>query len=289
VVVASKTKKRQQKRAHVPPSPARRTTRAHARPSRPAAAEAPQAKTQDTRGLGSLSPRQIYAYAVGLALVVAALLIGLSQISAHRGTKVSQPAPTVAVPGAAESAALLNGIPQQGNVLGSPDAPVRLIEYADPQCPYCAQYAVSVMPTLIRDYVRPGKVQLEFRGLGFLGPDSGTALATAAAAGLQNRFWNVIDLLYLNQGTENSGWVTDSLLRSIVTSAGADADRVFADRTSSGVTSTINGWSTQAQTAGVNSVPNFFYGRRGGPLTPLSLSAIAVPELRAALDRALQG
>jgi protein-disulfide isomerase len=234
-----------------------------------------------------MAPRQIYAVAIGLAFVIAALLIGLSQLSAHRGA--SQPAPTAAVPGAGATAALLKGIPQHGNVLGSPNAPIRLIEYADPQCPYCAEYTLNVMPTLIRDYVRPGKVQLEFRGLWFLGQDSGTALATATAAGLQNRFWNVIDLLYRNQGTENTGWVTDSLLRSIVTAAGANADQVFADRTSSGVNSTIRTWSTQAANAGVNSVPTFYYGSRGGPLRPLTLSAIAVPEFRAALDRAVNG
>jgi protein-disulfide isomerase len=242
------------------------------------------------RDVHTTSPRRIYVYAFGVAVVVAGVLIGLSQISAHRSTKgpASQPTPTASVPGAAETAALLQGIPQHGNVLGSPNAPVRLIEYADPQCPYCAQYALNVMPTLIRDYVRPGKVQLVFRGLWFLGQDSGTALATATAAGLQNRFWNVIDLLYRNQGPENA-WVTDSLLRSIVTAAGANADRVFAARTSAGVNSTIRTWSTLAQNAGVNSVPNFFYGRQGGPLSSLSLSAIAVPEFRAALNGALKG
>jgi protein-disulfide isomerase len=287
LVVASKTKKRQRKRARVPPSQSRRTTAAHARP---AAAPRPRAKQHAVHRVGVTSPRRLYAYAVGAAVVAATVLIGLSQISAHRSTQGSaaQLEPAAGVAGSAETAALLDGIPQHGNVLGSSKAPVRLIEYADPQCPYCAEYALNVMPTLIRDYVRPGKVQLVFRGLGFLGQDSGTALATTTAAGLQNRFWNVLDLLYRNQGPENSGWVTDSLLRSIVTAAGANADRVFAARGSTRVSSTIKTWSTLAQNAGVNSVPNFSYGRRGEPLNSLTLSAIAVPEFRAALDRALK-
>ena len=280
--VASKTKRRSRQSAHVPPTQSRRPTKSHAQP---AVAPKPQPQAPAGRGLSSLTPRQIYAFAIGLALVVAALLIGLSQLSAHRSTNASPPTPTA--PGAGATAAMLNGIPQHGNLLGSPNAPVRLVEYADPQCPYCAAYAVNVLPTLVRDYVRPGKVQLEFRGLGFLGPDSGKALTTATAAGLQNRLWNVVDLLYKNQGTENTGWVTDPLLRSIVTSAGANADQVFADRTSSGVNSTIKGWSTLAQSAGVNSVPSFFYGRRGGPMKPLTLSALAMPEFRTALDQAL--
>lgn len=190
--------------------------------------------------------------------------------------------------GVSETAALLGGIPQHGNVLGSPAAPVRLVEYADPQCPYCAVYARDVLPTLIRDYVRPGKVQLVFRGLWFLGPDSGTALRTAVAAGAQNRFWNVLELLYRNQGPENA-WVTDELLRAIVAGAGADTARVFAARDGAPVAATIDAWAARAQADGVNGVPTFFFGRRGGTLEPLTLTAIAPPEFRAALDGALQG
>ena len=103
---------------------------------------------------------------------------------------------------------MLDGIPQRGNLLGSATAPIRLVEYADPQCPYCAQYARDVFPILVREYVRAGKVEMEFRGLWFLGPDSGSALSTASAAGAENRFWNVLDLLYRNQGPENA-WVSD--------------------------------------------------------------------------------
>ena len=219
-------------------------------------------------------------------MLVGALLIALSQISVHRDT-TSPSSSSVSVAGVAETASLLGGIPQHGNVLGSPNAPVRLIEYADPQCPYCAMYALTVLPALIRDYVRPGKVQLVFRGLEFLGPDSNTALRTATAAGAQNRFWNVIDLLYRNQGSENA-WVNDELLRAIVTGAGANANRAFAARDSSAVASTIGRWSTLAQTDGVSGVPTFFYGRRSGGMSRLALTAIAVPEFRAALDRALK-
>lgn len=35
----------------------------------------------------------------------------------------------------------------------------------------CAQFAVDVLRTIVRDYVHTGKVQLVFRGLAFLGPD----------------------------------------------------------------------------------------------------------------------
>ena len=35
-----------------------------------------------------------------------------------------------------------------------------LVEFADLQCPFCKQYATDVLPTVVRDYVRTGKVRL---------------------------------------------------------------------------------------------------------------------------------
>jgi protein-disulfide isomerase len=266
--VASKAKRRAGGRPAQPRGPGRR--------QRPVVAPRPRLQPAS----------RLYAYAFAAAIVAGALLIALSQISAHRGSSAAAPPSRAGVPGAAATGKLFRGIPQHGNVLGSPTAPVQLIEYADPQCPYCAQYARDVLPTLIRDYVRPGKVQLVYRGLWFLGNDSGVALATAAAAAEQGRFWNVIDLLYRNQGPENA-WVNDRLLRSIVIAAGADADRVFAARKQPAVLGTVDSWSAQAQAQGVRSVPTFFYGRRGGTMNRLALTAIDVPEFRTALDWAL--
>jgi protein-disulfide isomerase len=183
---------------------------------------------------------------------------------------------------------MLDGIAQRGNVLGSPTAPVRLVEYADPQCPFCAVYARDVLPTLVREYVRTGKVQLVFRGLAFLGPGSVTALRTAAAASSENKMWNVLELLFRNQGPENA-WVTDELLRSIVVAAGADADRVVAERDGAAVGSMIDSWARTAQTGGVQGVPAFFVGRGGASLQRVAPRQLAVPEFRAALDAALAG
>lgn len=230
------------------------------------------------------SPGRLYAYALAAAVLAGALMIALSLISANRDEEaVATPSQGVAVTGIAETAAMLDGIPQRGNVLGAPRAPFQLVEYSDLQCPFCAQFAVEVLPTVVRDYVRTGKLQLVFRGLAFLGEDSVTALRTTTAAGNQNRLWNVSELLYANQGPENA-WVTDELLRSTVTAAGASATQVFAERDGTDVTTAIDEWTQQAQADGVQGVPAFFIGRRGGPFQPLPIGAISVSEFRAALD-----
>ena len=124
----------------------------------------------------------------------------------------------------------LSGIPQEGRILGSPDATATLIEYADPQCPACRLYTEEFFPTVVNEYVRPGKVATEFRGFPFIGDDSVKAYRFLLAAAEQNKLWDLQEALYRNQGAERSGWVTDDLLRRLAGDiSGLDVDRLFAD------------------------------------------------------------
>jgi protein-disulfide isomerase len=95
-----------------------------------------------------------------------------------------------------------------------------MVEFVDLQCPFCAQYTRDVLPTLINRYVRPGKLSIELRPLTFIGDDSRVAGQAAAAAAQRNRLWQFADLFYLNQGPENSGYVTADFLRSLARGAG---------------------------------------------------------------------
>ena len=79
------------------------------------------------------------------------------------------------------------------------------------------------------EYVASGKVRVVFRGLAFLGPDSDKAFRAALAAAEQDGLWNVVHGLFTSQGAENSGWVTDGLLRSLGRDAGIDADAFRAE------------------------------------------------------------
>lgn len=50
-----------------------------------------------------------------------------------------------------------------GWLIGNPDAPVKLIEYASYTCPHCAHFAAEGLPVVRRDYIATGKVSLELR------------------------------------------------------------------------------------------------------------------------------
>jgi len=199
------------------------------------------------------------------------------------------PAPGFKVSGGAATAKLFGGIPQTKNVLGNPKAPVTMIEFADLQCPFCRDYALNALPTIVRDYVRPGKVKLVFAGIAFIGPDSETALRATYAAGLQNRLWNFLDLLYRNQGAENSGWVTDPLLRAAAQAIpGVDVGTLLSARRTTEVDNALLATQQQASSARVSSTPSFFAGPTGGTLNRINLTSLGPSAFRPTLDALLK-
>ena len=179
--------------------------------------------------------------------------------------------------GSSFSSRLFAGIPQHGTVLGRPDAPVRIVEFADLQCPYCQEYTAQALPQLVRDYVRTGKAQMQFENLSFIGPDSVRAGRVAAAAAAQNKLWNFVDLVYLNQGTENTGYATPSYLRRVLQAIpGLDvAGALHASETPAAEAALADATTVAAQD-GINATPSFLIGPRDGPLRqfqPPSLTA----------------
>jgi protein-disulfide isomerase len=183
----------------------------------------------------------------------------------------------------------LEGIPQERTVLGAPAAELTLIEYADLQCPACQSYALGVLPAVVDEYVRPGGVKTEFRGVAFLGPDSEKALRFVLAAGLQDRLWNLQEALYRHQGGENEGWVTDDLVRELASQIpGLDVERMFDDAESAEVTAMLAESAAQAEAAQIPGTPTFFL--QVGDAEPYFVHAGVDPaKLTAALDDALAG
>ena len=192
-----------------------------------------------------------------------------------------------AVPGTADVNARLRGIPQHGPWLGKPTAPVLLVEYVDLQCPFCARFSQQTLPPILRGYVRTGRVRILFRGLAFLGSDSTKALQWTFGAGAQNRLWNVLELLFANQGRENSGWVTEQLLHGVARSVpGLDLQRLHRDAARSGLL--VASAASAAKAAKVPGTPYLEAGRSLAALRPLPLASLDAADLAAQLDRLLR-
>ena len=191
--------------------------------------------------------------------------------------------------GGPEVAALFRGIPQHGVALGRATAPVTLVEFADLQCPYCARWERNVLPEIVRKYVRPGKVRLVFSGVAFIGPASVTAFRTVLAAGFQNRLWNVVELVYLNQGAENSGWFTTSFVRRIGAEVpGLDVETLLKARGAPAVERQRASATQLAQAVGVYETPFFAVGRTNESLRPLAVGALTPRAIEPSLDELLR-
>ena len=245
--------------------------------------QAPRVRKSTARPGRPLSRRALLGGAIGVAAVAAGLLVLVTAL----GGKSSTPS-SGGIVGGAETSALLAGIPQHGNALGSPKAPVTLVEFADPQCPYCGEWARGALPDLVRQYVRTGRVRVVFNGMSFVGPDSELALRTALAAGQQNRLWHVLDLLYRNQGTENTGWVTEGLLAGIGAAVpGLDGPRMLAQRDAPDVSAALDAAAANADTHGINSTPSFLAGPTGGRLEAVPVASLDLAGIAPALDRLL--
>jgi protein-disulfide isomerase len=218
--------------------------------------------------------------AFGLAVAVAVALVVVAVV-ARNDNESAPPSSTPAVD--------LVGIPQRGAVLGAPDATVTLIEYADLQCPACGAYTEGVLPAVVTQYVRRGRVKTEFRGVAFIGPDSLKALRFVYAAGLQDHLWDLQEALYRNQGGENDGWVTDDLVRELGGQIeGLDVDRLFADAESSEVASLVDEAEAQADAAQIPGTPALFLQVGDGEPELVSVGVDSA-KLAAALDDALAG
>lgn len=121
----------------------------------------------------------------------------------------------VHVSGVTDANRYFGGVPQEGDRLGSSNAPVTIQIFNDMQCANCREDFLGTIPTLAEDYARPGDVQLLYRHysnsenvqqLGFYG---------AEAAAAQNYGWQYTYLFFVNQGEANHFGVNQDFLDSI--------------------------------------------------------------------------
>jgi protein-disulfide isomerase len=230
----------------------------------PQAPPPPRAKGRGRRA----SPKVLIGVGVAAALVVLAIVLALVLTGGGSSSEATETPETGSLtnslPGADDVQQSLSGIPQDGSVLGSPDAPVTLVEYVDLQCPFCQQFETSVMPTLITRYVHDGKLKVDTRIVAFIGPDSERGRAAALAAGDQGKLSNFVQLLYLNQGAENSGWLDEDMVRRAAASIpGLDVTRLLSDRDSGTVSDEAAKVEEQASSDGVQATPTILVGKTG--------------------------
>jgi protein-disulfide isomerase len=102
-----------------------------------------------------------------------------------------------------DQALLTSGAPQ-GFVMGSPTAPVEIVEYGDFECGWCAQFATVTEPDVRQRLVQTGKAR--FRFVDFPLPMHRNTISAHLAAGCaadQNKFWEMHDRIFQGQNQWN--------------------------------------------------------------------------------------
>jgi len=142
--------------------------------------------------------------------------------------------------------------------LGDPNAPIKLEEYADFQCPACGAYARGTIKQIEEKYVANGTVQIIFRHFAFIGEESVRAAEAAECANEQGKFWEMYDTLFNNQAGENQGAFADDKLSGFAQGLGLDMSKFSTCFSSGKYRASIQSETANGQLRGVSSTPTSF-------------------------------
>jgi protein-disulfide isomerase len=120
-----------------------------------------------------------------------------------------------------------------GLTMGDPNAPVKVVEFADFQCPGCGSYWSTTEATVIQNYIETGKVFYTYSPFSFVGSfvqnnpwDESIKSAEAAyCANDQGKFWDYRDYIFANQNGENQGTYSEKTLLAFASKLSMDMDK----------------------------------------------------------------
>ncbi len=201
----------------------------------------------------------------------------------------------------------IGGVAQNGNVLGSPAAPVTIAYFGDLECPICQEFTVGAegsegaLPQLIQKWVRAGKVKIEYRSLstatgnaerGGSEPEGtfNRQQSAALAAGKQNKGWYYIELFYHLQGKEDSGYVTEKYIQELAEATpGLNLSTWQAERNNQAWQAQLSTDAQEANNNGFTGTPSFLIGKTGGAMKKYEYSSLTDPSgFNEAIEKALK-
>jgi protein-disulfide isomerase len=143
-------------------------------------------------------------------------------------------------------------IPDRDHIQGPVDAPMKLVEYGDYECPYCGE-AYPVVKAIQKRLGQ--RLCFAFRNfpLSNSHPHAEHAAEAAEAAGQQGHFWEMHDLLYQNQDA-----LEDEDLARYASDLGLDARRLIGEIQSEAHVTRIREDFRSGARNGVNGTPSFF-------------------------------
>jgi protein-disulfide isomerase len=254
---------------------------------RPDRAQAPASYEVGEELLGGVRRKRLRRLAI--VVVVAVVVLALVVVTAGGGSSPPKPGSPQATTTASAVGALLASIPQRGNTLGQPTAPVTLRWYGDLECPFCKEFTLGALPSIIRRWVRGGQLKIEYLSMETATREPKVFQAqqvAALAAGLQDKMWNFIETFYHEQGEEDSGYVNERYLRGIASQIpGLNVALWSEDRYDPELATQVSAERQAARRARYRGTPTFLIGTSVGTLTKFELGTLTDPS---ALDQAIE-
>jgi protein-disulfide isomerase len=248
---------------------------------------------EEAEAAGAKRKARLTQLGIVVATVVAVVVVILIATGGG-GTKKVAPHSAEANQTVAAVNTLIGGIPQNGNTLGNPNAPVTLQYFGDLQCPICKEFTLGALPAIIQKWVRTGKVKIEYRSLETATREQEvfkTQQVAALAAGKQQKMWNYLETFYHEQGEESSGYVTESYLQGLAQQVpGLNLTKWTNDRAEPALTTQIATDAQAANGAGFTGTPSFLIGKTGSTPSKLEYSSLTDPTtFNEAIEKLLQG
>lgn len=173
--------------------------------------------------------------------------------------------------------------PDDPLAIGGVDAPVTLVVFSDYQCPYCASWSEDTLPAMM-DYVDVGDLRIEWRDLNVYGALSEQASKASFAAGLQDKFWQFHDELFLDGEIRSEGQLTQDAMLEIADNLGIDTEQFIEDMRSDVVNEQIQANEALGTDLGAYSTPAFVLG--GQPMLGAQPTNVFVDAMEDALATA---
>ena len=237
------------------------------------------------------SPARSASLTIPIAIVIAGVLIAGSVYWSSRGDGTgAAPQPRVAQENT-EGLEKLAPITSADHIRGNPDAPVKIVEYSDTECPFCKRFH-NTMKQVMDEYGKSGKVAWVYRHfpLDQLHPvkarNEATALECANEQGGNDKFWAYADRLF--EVTPSNNGLDPAELPKIAQYVGLDVQKFNACLASGKYAKHVEDEVQNAQATGGNGTPWSIVVGKNGKKYPLS-GAQPYSAVKQLIDLALQG
>jgi protein-disulfide isomerase len=148
--------------------------------------------------------------------------------------------------------------------MGSPSAPVTMIEFSDFQCPFCGQYYTQTLPEVEKNYIDSGKVRFVFKNMPLdnLHPNARAAANGAECANEQNKFWKYHNKLFESQNSWAGlpGRNATDTFKQYAADLGLDSNAFNTCVDSGKYADKVNKDYQDGSNYGVSGTPTFFIG-----------------------------